>query len=546
MLNRLRNKASFHQDFILLLLLYLSLRLMALLLFRPGGFIADFSDYNTSYLPFAQWSNRGIYPFVDYWLEYPTLFPWLVVIVYRLSILIPLWTEPRLWFNTFLGLSLLTFEVGSFVVIYLIALELYDRTGALRCAWIYAGLFVPLYTWMGWFDGMALFFLLLGFYLLIKQRAYLAGIAMGLGFTTKFIPVLLLPIGVRHLRSLTQKLGFTVAAAIVTFLVALPFLLINRGLFLFTSYRSIWGFSAWETLWAIADGYFSYGMVGGNRFDPWPDFSVFQSKIPWFWTVGITLVFGLIYLWLYTRAQHREAKWQIVSFAGLTVNLAILYSKGYSPQFLVYVLPFIVWLLPNLRGVLYTILLTAINFLEGTAYFIVFPEEQWLLVSTVVSRSVLILALTLEYGVIFFSLSSPRVKQIRDRTFWVLVVILLLAGCAAVYPLSKAYFENRYAQEGYRPVIELLRTEAEKGTTCLVLTDQSLYPRFYPWLRKDMDLYLIEDEKRMTEAATMCNELWLFRADKAPPAVKEWLEESARLVRDYDFDQGQLLRYAVR
>jgi hypothetical protein len=127
-----------------------------------------------------------------------------------------------------------------------------------------------------------------------------------------------------------------------------------------------------------------------------------------------------------------------------------------------------------------------------------------------------------------------------------LVVILLLAGCTTVYPLSKAYVESRYAQEGYRPVIELLRSEAEKRTTCLVLTDPSLYPRFYPWLRKYMDLYLVENEKQITEAATMCNELWLFRGSEVTPAVKEWLEEHVRLVSDHDFDQGQLLRYAVR
>ena len=86
MLDRLRDKLDVHQDFVLLLILYTSFRLMALLLFRPGGFIADYSDYNTSYLPFAQWSNQGLYPFVDYWLEYPPLFPWLVVLIYRLSI----------------------------------------------------------------------------------------------------------------------------------------------------------------------------------------------------------------------------------------------------------------------------------------------------------------------------------------------------------------------------------------------------------------------------------------------------------------------------
>lgn len=541
-MHKLKARYGVHQDFILLLLLYTSFRLMALLLFRPGGFIADYSDYNTSYLPFAQWSNRGLYPFVDYWLEYPPLFPWLVVLVYRLSILIPLWTEPRLWFNTLLGLSLLPFEVGSFVIIYLIALELYDRTGALRCAWIYAGLFAPLYTWLGWFDGMPLFFLLLALYLLLKRRGFLAGLAIGLGFMVKVIPLLILPIGLRSLQGLKERAGYLITMGLTVGLIALPFLLTGPA-FLFTAFRSMLGRSAWETIWALLDGYYSYGIVGGNRFLTVVKFSTHRSKLPWLW---ITLFFALVYLWLYTRAVDWRNKVKPIAFAALSVNLFLLYSRGYSPQHIITLLPWSVLLLPNLRGVLYTILLTAINFLEGTAYFIVFPEEHWLLAGTVLSRSALILALTIEYGVIFFSLSSPRVERIRDRAFWVLVIILLLAGCTAVYPLSKAYVENRYAQEEYRPVIELLRAEAEKGITCLVLTDQSLYPRFYPWLRKYVALYLVEDEKQITEAATMCNELWLFRGGEVTPAVREWLEEHARLVRDHDFDQGQLLRYAVR
>jgi hypothetical protein len=196
--------------------------------------------------------------------------------------------------------------------------------------------------------------------------------------------------------------------------------------------------------------------------------------------------------------------------------------------------------------------LTAIDFLEGTAYFIIFPDESWLLVGTVLSRLILILALAIEYGLIFFSFDSPRIDRIKRRVFGTLVALLLLAGCGAIYPLSTTYVENRYAQEEYRPMIELLRTEGEwsmkngEGTTCLVLTDKSLYPRLYPWLRKYVGLYLVEDEKQIAEAATMCNELWLFPRGEVPSAVKEWLEEHARFVSDHNFTQGQLLRYAVR
>ncbi len=48
---------------------------------------------------------------------------------------------------------MLPFQIGNLVLIYLISLKVYDRPSALRCAVFYACLFVPLFTWLGWFDG---------------------------------------------------------------------------------------------------------------------------------------------------------------------------------------------------------------------------------------------------------------------------------------------------------------------------------------------------------------------------------------------------------
>ncbi|MFB0546588.1 MAG: hypothetical protein ACETWB_06735, partial [Anaerolineae bacterium] len=105
-----------HHDFILLLVLFATFRLLATLFFRPGGFIRDYSEY-IPYLGGAGLSDRGLYPFVNYWWEYPPLFPWLAVAIYRLSAVIPPWLEePRLWFNALLGLALLVFEVVAFVL----------------------------------------------------------------------------------------------------------------------------------------------------------------------------------------------------------------------------------------------------------------------------------------------------------------------------------------------------------------------------------------------------------------------------------------------
>jgi hypothetical protein len=541
MRQRARQIYQDHPTFILFLVLFVAFRLMTLLLYRPGGFIADYSEYNTGFLPFAQLSDKGFYPFIHYWLEWPPLFPWLVVGVYRLSILVPPWTDPRLWYNTLLGLSLLVFEVGNFIAIYLISLELYDRAKALTCALIYACLFAPLYIWSGWSDSMPLFFLLLGLYLLLRGKGLAAGIMAGTGFWVKAIPILLVPVGLRVLAGIRRKTAFVVATCLTLLLIALPFLWINAG-FLWAFFAAMLGRSSWETVWALLDGYYSYGVVGADRFTLPTDLSTHPSSLPW---PLITLAFGVILLWLYTRRQDYGNNLKTVALAGLTVNLFTLYSKGYSPQFIVQLIPFALLLLPNLRGVAYILLLEIMNFLEATVYFIMLPEAQWLLVITVLSRTLLILALSGEYGFILFDLRSPRISRVHRRAVIGLFVFFAVAGCVLTYSLATSYSSSRYAQEEYRSMVELLRAESTPGQAALILTDQTLYQRFYPFLRGHVSIYLSPQEDRLSTITMAHDEVWLFEEGAQAADVRTWLEEHTESVQVHQFENGELYGYHV-
>ena len=439
MMRRTRAIYQEHTNFVLFAVLFVSFRVMTLLLYRPGGFIADYSDYNTSYLPFAQWSDQGLYPFVHYWLEWPPFFAWLVVGVYRLSVLLPQWTDPRLWYNTFLGLSFLSFEVGNFVLVYLLGQEIYDRGKALLCALIYACLFAPLYVWSGWNDSLPVFFLLLGLYLVIKRRGVAGGAVASVGFWFKVTPLLLLPVGLRVFEGLKRKASFLVASAVALAVIALPFALVNSG-FLWAFFANLMGRSSWETIWALWDGYYSYGVVTADRLSIPTDFTTHTSSVPW---PVITLVFAILLLWLYTRKIDYTDKVRSLALAGLTVNLFMLYSKGYSPQFIVQLIPFAVLLLPNLKGVAYIILLDVINFLEATVYFIMLPDQTWLLVSTVLLRTLLLIALTFEYGFILFDFKSPVATILHRRASIALLVCTAVSLAALLFPLGQAYVCSR-------------------------------------------------------------------------------------------------------
>src|SRR5690554_2751077 len=114
MLARLRAFYSAHRLFFLILLLFTTFRWLAVVLFRPGGFIADFSDYDF-YWEWMRLAARGYRAYDNLWTAYPPLFPALLQTIFALSARIPPWVEPRLFFHTLLGSVLLIFEVGNLI-----------------------------------------------------------------------------------------------------------------------------------------------------------------------------------------------------------------------------------------------------------------------------------------------------------------------------------------------------------------------------------------------------------------------------------------------
>ena len=91
-----------HSDFILLLILFITFRLLTLAAFRPGGLVLDFSDFYW-YRSFAELSRQGYYPYDTLWTTYPPLFPVVMIAIYQVSALLPPWEFPNLWFTLLLG-----------------------------------------------------------------------------------------------------------------------------------------------------------------------------------------------------------------------------------------------------------------------------------------------------------------------------------------------------------------------------------------------------------------------------------------------------------
>jgi hypothetical protein len=404
-------------------------------------------------------------------------------------------------------------------------------------------------TLLAWFDSFPLFFLLLGLYLLLVRRPILAGLAAGAGFMTKMIPILLLPVGWRVFQTPWRKALLYTAITILTILaIALPFLLIRADLFI-ASFVNMLTRPSWETVWALLDGYVRGGRVAHleERFDPGTASLVYHSSnLPW---PVITIIFGLIYLFIYTRRIDWQDAHRILAFTGLSLILFMLYSKGYSPQFLIYILPFVVLLLPNGRGVAYSILLTVVNYLDWPVAQAMLRSKEWFFASAVLLRTLLLIGLAVEYGFILF----PALRSWRFRRALLhlpLVITLVGTGIVGVLGL-RAYFEVQYAQDPYQDVIDLLQDQEGAG---IVVGSESLYNRLFPYVGRSARLLLAGDDDRSSERlerlATERDVLWVVDIDEEGEGtiaadIEQWLSEHYFPMDRRWFDNARLSSYAT-
>jgi hypothetical protein len=548
---KLRALAQVHQEFFLVLVLAVAFRAMAVLVFRPGGYLGELSDFGY-YRLLLGFANQGFYPLFDFWLEYPPLFPWLALGLYRLSLWIPAWSQPGTWFYLLLGAFLTLVEAGNLILLYALARRLHGQAQAVRLAWVYTALLVPVLVLLGGFDSLALFFLLLAVLLTLQRRPISTGVAAGLGFMTKLVPIAALPAAWQALRGRSQRARLAAATVVTLLLIALPFLWAGPA-FLFQSLKSPVIRSTWETVWALIDGYYSYGIAGGvDRFDPaMAGAAQHPTRLPW---LAITLGFGLFYLYLFTRRVDWSDARRVVAFTALTQNLLTLYFKGYSPQFLVMLLPFVILLLPGWRGLTYALLLSAANLIEYPIYFLVLPDQPWLLAGTVLSRTLILVIVSVEYAAQVYEWRASEGLW-RRIAVGITALLLLLGGVGAVLGF-RAFVQSSYASSPHRPALELLAREA--APEALVVTAELwTYEQIYPlvhraWKARGLDLHLVETydylppwEPRLDELARRASgQVWVYAAQDSP--LHDWLAARYAPLASYDLNDQRLSGWDTR
>ncbi|MCB0168853.1 MAG: hypothetical protein KDI79_31790, partial [Anaerolineae bacterium] len=440
---------------------------------------------------------------------------------------------------------------------------------AIRPCWIYTALFLPVYTLTGWFESYPLFFFLLSLYLLLENRPYLSAMFTGIGFMIKLIPLILLPVGVQLVAQIKYRLSLvngklslmklpssplqpepqnTNPQAIIPFdlpriilyfaiflltvvIIALPFYLMNPDLLL-ASQQITGARQPWETVWALIDGNYDYGIIPLDMRDlDWRPGDAPPTRIPWLW---VTAAFAGVYAIFYTRRINWSNPRNALAFVGFTLCLFMLWSKGYSPQWLGWPLFFIALLLPNLRGITYATILSLVNIIEANFYFVMFPEDRWLLAATILIRTLLLIVLAVEFlWLIWPQAVTPTVSRIRAWGLVALVTLLFISAIPASIQLGRSYFDLRLRQSPYRATIT--RLQGEDVTGALLLNSHSVYDWFYPYLgREQYDLFMLDDfgipsnpveartQSLLETIASHTDVLWIYDVD---PAVTTPAEE---------------------
>ena len=362
-------------------LFFLVTRFALLLSFSVEG-LRGYGDF----IHFYRLAGMGR-PYIDLWVEFPPLFPFLSSILFRLT------GGRQHAYDYLLAILLTLFQAGSIAVFVRLVQRVYSEQWQLLRALMYTALLSGIaYGWW-YFDPMAEFFMLLGILWLLQGKDNRSGLALAAGVLTKWFPALVLPLAWKR-RPLRRALRLTLLA------VGIP-LLVYAGLYLASPRMTLASVSSqgskgsWETVWALIDGNLSTGNFGPEleRYQP-ENAGILRGQParlpPW-----LTIIpFAVLGTWFWWRARLDDDR-AAMAFLGLTWCLFLLWSPGWSTQWVFYLLPFILLALPEREALLFALTLVFINLLEWPV--LLSRGYNWGLWLTITIRTLLIVLLAVAF-----------------------------------------------------------------------------------------------------------------------------------------------------
>ena len=260
-------------------------------------------------------------------------------------------------------------------------------------------------------DPLPVLLALVAVWCLARERHALAGFAIGAGAALKLFPLLLLPVALVFVDSWKARLRMLIATVVVVLAVFLPPALANVDIFL-SPIRWQSGRPAWESLYAFTN---------------WVIAAPHEFRAPYFVDISVGDGFGWVFWGITPRISALVAavpagplRWEnLVSFAGAVLIVLVCFtarnrsmlslvrwclfslagflfwSTGWSPQYELYVVPFVLLAVrPAGVGLVAALLLEGLTLLE---YPVLLPwayfyggSVVWIMWAALVGRYILL------------------------------------------------------------------------------------------------------------------------------------------------------------
>lgn len=375
------------------LVVLLAVRLMTVLALPVEG-LMGYGDYPHFYdLARLAVDEGGGLPYIGHWVEFPPLFPYLSLILYQLA------GSVEHVYAYLLAILMLFFDLGNLLLFNRLANRILHGAWPERVTWAYVGfLVIPAFGWWT-FEPLVIFFMLMALDLILTDRPILAGLIAGLGFLTKLIPMVTLVVAWRY-KSNNHALKTTIVMIAIALLGWAPFILNNQEMAI-ASIGSQVAKGSWETVWALLDGNPGTGSFGpieehldaAQAIRPRGQPALIPHWIP-------TLGFAAVGFWFFLKAG-RDGDQQAVRLLAFTWCLVLLWSRGWSPQWLAYLIPLLLLSLPFSLAGGFCISLALVSLLEWP---ILLSRGRFdLLWLPVVIRTTLLVLLAVTFGRIVLS-----------------------------------------------------------------------------------------------------------------------------------------------
>ncbi len=301
------------------------------------------------------------WPFFNYWVEFPPVFPFLSAGLYRMA-----GGNELIYCYSFAAIITL-FDSASILIFWKLIQRLdaeYPAKIKLIC---YAAIlcFFP-YGWW-YFDPFAVFFFLLSLWCVLTQKPLASGLSIAAGFLWKVFPML----AIIAAWNLQKKRNF-IEVLCISFLaigLTLGALWLASPEMTSASLAAQYSKGSWQTPWALLDGNPGTGNFGPLT-DRWTPALAFQSqrnvaRIP---AIIPLITAGLIGIFLIKKANPHTDLHRI-AMVGAGWTLLILASPGWSPQWILFILPIILLTFPTGKAIWTISLLICLSLTEWPVLF---------------------------------------------------------------------------------------------------------------------------------------------------------------------------------